>query len=104
MARRVDQVQVVDDAVFGLVGKRCRLRLDRDAALFFQIHRIEHLLAHFAIGQPSTTMDEPIRERRFAVVDVRDDGKIAYVLHSKKGKGHRAKADRSSRGLFVANR
>ena len=49
-------------------------------------------------------MDEPIRQRGFAVVDVRDDGKIANVLHSKKGKGHRVAAGRFFRGLIVANR
>ena len=49
-------------------------------------------------------MDKPIRQRGFAVIDVRDDRKVTYVLHSEKGKGHRVEAGRFSRGLFVANR
>jgi hypothetical protein len=31
-------------------------------------------------------LDEPVGERRLAVVDVGDDGKIADVLHHEKGR------------------
>ncbi|MEO7255920.1 MAG: hypothetical protein ABIZ64_16975 [Casimicrobium sp.] len=49
-------------------------------------------------------MDEPIRQGGLAVVDVRDDGKITYILHSENGKGHRIEAGRFFRGLLKANR
>jgi hypothetical protein len=52
MARRVDQVERVGLAILGLVDQADGLRLDGDAALALDIHRIEHLLLHFALGQP----------------------------------------------------
>src|SRR5205823_9544736 len=38
-------------------------------------------LFHFAIGQTTAALDQTIRQRRFAVVDVSDDGKVADLLH-----------------------
>jgi hypothetical protein len=64
-----------------------RLRLDGDAALALQVHGIEHLLFHFAVGQSTAQLDEAVGQGRLAVVDVSDDGKIADVLHRK---GHPA--------------
>ena len=43
MAGRVDQVEVVDLSVARLVMQRSGLRLDGDAALFLDVHRVEHL-------------------------------------------------------------
>ena len=50
MARSVDQVQLVCFAVLGLVIHRDRMRLDRDAALALEVHRIEQLILHVARG------------------------------------------------------
>jgi len=36
---------------------------------------------HLAVGQPAAQLDKAVREGRFAVVDVRDDGEITYVPH-----------------------
>ena len=46
VARRVDQVQLV-----ALPLDADGLRLDRDPALALEVHRVEHLLAHLALGQ-----------------------------------------------------
>jgi hypothetical protein len=46
-----------------------------------QLHRVEHLLAHLALRQPAAELDDAVGQRRFAVIDVRDDGEIADVLH-----------------------
>ena len=73
VARRVDQVQPVGDAVARLVGQRRGLRLDRDAALALEVHRVEHLRLHLAILQATADLDETVGERRLAVVDVRND-------------------------------
>jgi hypothetical protein len=89
VARRVDQVQPVRKSVARDVSERRRLRLDRDAALALEVHRIEHLGLHFAIGQSATALDEPVGKRRLAVIDVRDDREIADVQH---GKSQRAPA------------
>jgi hypothetical protein len=64
-----------------LYGERRRLRLDRDPAFALEIHRVQHLLLHLARGQAATALDEPVRQRRFAVVDVSNDGKVADQVH-----------------------
>ncbi len=80
--RRVDQVQVVDLSVARRVRERGGLRLDRDPALALELHRVEDLLAHLALGETAAALDEAVCERRFAVIDVRDDRKVADELHS----------------------
>ncbi len=92
--RRVDHVQLVGLAVARLVAQRDALRLDRDAALALEVHRVEHLRLHLAVLQAAADLDEAVGERRLAVVDVRDDGKIADQFH--RGPSDRQVVDRSS--------
>ena len=77
MARRVHQVQDIGLAILCLIGQAYGLGLDGDAALFLDIHRVEHLLLHFAFGQAAAMLDQAISQRRLAMVDMGDDGKIA---------------------------
>jgi hypothetical protein len=53
---------------------------DGDAALAFQVHGVEHLLVHFALRQCAGHFEQAIGKRGFAVIDVRDDTKIADEL------------------------
>ena len=57
------------------------MRLDGDAALAFEVHRIQHLLAHLPFLQRARRLQQPIRQRRLAVVNVRDDAKIPDMAH-----------------------
>ena len=77
MARRVDQVQHVGLAIVGMVGEPDGVRLDRDPALALEVHRIEHLRFHLARLQGAGHLEEAVGERRLAVIDVGDDGKVA---------------------------
>jgi hypothetical protein len=81
MARRVHQIEDVILAVLGLVVQPDGLRLDGDAALALDIHGIEHLLLarHFAIGQSTGHLDQAVGQRRFAMVDMGDNGEVADV-------------------------
>ncbi len=81
MARRVDQVEVVDLAVAGGVLQRRGLGLDRDAALALDVHRVEHLRLHLAVAQAAAAVDQAVGQRRLAVVDVGNDGEVADVVH-----------------------
>ena len=72
VARRVDQVQLV-----ALPGNAHRLGLDRDPALALEIHRVEQLLAHVAVGDGVRELENPIGQGRLPVVDVGDDGEVA---------------------------
>ncbi len=74
---RVDQVQLV-----ALPLDADGLRLDRDAALALEIHRVEHLLAHLPLGERRGQLEDAVGERRLAVVDVRDDGEVADAIEA----------------------
>ena len=76
---RVDQVELVVDAVRGGVAHPDGVQLDRDAALALQVHGVEDLLAHLALVERAGGLDEPVRQSGLAVVDVGDDAEIADV-------------------------
>ena len=90
MPRRVDQVEVVDPPIACGVLQRRRLRLDRDAALALDVHRVEHLRLHLALAQAPATLNDPIGQRAFAVVDVGNDGEVADVVHGDCGATQRS--------------
>ena len=77
MAGRVHQIEDIGLAVLGLVVQAHGLGLDGDAALALDIHGIEHLVLHLAVGQPARDLDQPVGQGRFAMVDMGDDGEIA---------------------------
>ena len=77
MAGRVHQVQRVGDAVLGRIGEPDGLCLDGDAAAPLDVHRIQHLLAHLALGERRSELDQPVGKRRLAVIDVGDDVEVA---------------------------
>ncbi len=81
VARGIDQVELIGLAISRLVTQGCGLGLDGDAALPLQVHGIEHLGLHLAVGQAAAQVDDAIRQRGFAVVDVGDDGKVSGQLH-----------------------
>ena len=76
---RVDQVQLVGLPVGALEEHAHRLRLDRDAPLALEVHRVEHLRAHVALVHGVRQLEDAVGERRLAVVDVRDDREVADV-------------------------
>ena len=84
MPGRVDEVQVVDLTIPGLVLQRRCLCLDGDAPLFLDVHRVKHLGFHIAFSKATTTLDESVCQCRLTVVDVRNDGEISDVIHQRK--------------------
>ena len=79
VARRVDQVEHVLLPVVGRVVQPDRVRLDRDAALALEVHAVEHLRLHLAHLERAGDFEEPVGQRRLAVVDVRDDREVTDV-------------------------
>ena len=77
----VDQIQVVNLAVFGLVSQRSGLRLDGYPTLFFDVHRVQHLRFHLSVAQAAAALNDAVSQGGFAVVNVRDDRKISDVVH-----------------------
>ena len=94
--RRVDDIELIGAAIAGRIAQRHALRLDGDAALPLQIHRIEHLLGHFPFAQTAADLNEAVGERGLAVIDVRDDRKIAnmpHISHESRYLARRGKCD-----------
>ncbi len=77
VAGSVDQVELVFVAVVREVMQANALGLDGDAALALEVHRIEHLGGHFALGERASKLEQAIGQGGFSVVDVRDDAKVA---------------------------
>ncbi len=101
VARGVHQVEDVGLAVLGQIFEPDRLGLDGDAALALDVHRIEHLLDHVALGHRPRLLDQPVGERRLAVVDMGDDGKVADVVDGVDGH-ERGIAGRAGEGNELA--
>ena len=78
--RRVHEVEDVGFSVLRPVLEPHRLGLDGDAALALDVHRIEHLLDHVALRDRAGRLDQPVGERRLAVVDVSDDREVADMV------------------------
>ncbi len=88
MAGRVHQIQRVGVAVLRRIAQPHRLRLDGDAAFLFQLHIVEHLLAHVARRHRAGGLDQAIGQRAFAVIDMRDDRKIPDQRKRRVGHGY----------------
>ncbi len=85
MAGCVHQVQDVGAAILGHVIEPHRLGLDGDAALAFDVHGIEHLFAHVAQRHCAGMLDQPVSQRRLAMIDMRHNGKIADPVELLRG-------------------
>ena len=77
VAGRVDEVQHVGMAVLRGVFDADGVGLDGDAALALDVHRVEQLVLHVALGHGAGELDQPVGERRLPVVDMGDDGEVA---------------------------
>ena len=80
MSRCVDEMQFVIVPILSLVVETHRLCLNRNAALTFQIHIIENLGFHLTLCQRPCIFNQPVRNRRFAMVDVCNNRKITDEL------------------------
>ncbi len=77
VAGGIDEVELVGVAVLGREGHADGLGLDGDALLALQVHGVEHLGGHIALGDSARHLQEAVGEGGFAVVDVGDDAEVA---------------------------
>ncbi len=80
MARRVDQIKYILFPVFRLIYDTDCLRFYRDPPLALQFHIVKHLRLHLPLGQQSGLFYDPVRKRRFPVVNVGNNAKISYIF------------------------
>ena len=85
VARRVDQVEAVDEAVLRRVLQAHGARLDRDPLLALQVHGVQDLARHLPRIDRVGELEEAVREGRLPVIDVGDDREVAEALL---GDGH----------------
>ena len=84
VTRCVDEIEDVFLTGLRAVVQADGMGLDRDAALALEVHRVEHLRLHLAGLESAGNLEKTIGQRRLAMVDVRDDGKVTDVaqVHS----------------------
>jgi hypothetical protein len=95
--RRVDEVQLVP-----LPGDADGLGLDGDAPFALELHGVEHLRAHLARRDRLGQLEDPVRERRLPVVDVRDDRKVADAALVHERRWYSRTSDANAAGLAAA--
>ncbi len=81
VAGRVDQVE--RRSVWpsrGRVLEAHRPGLDRDAVLALEVHRVEHLARHLPRVDRVGQLEQPVGQRRLAVIDVGDDREVAQAV------------------------
>ncbi len=81
MTGRIDEIQLIDLAGDRFERERDALRFDGNAPLPLQIHRVEHLSLHLPRIETAAFLDESIRQSRFAMINMSNDGKVADILH-----------------------
>ena len=77
MPGRIDQIEFVLNTVFRAIKHPHRFGFDRDALFTFQVHLVHHLLDHIAFGDRASKFEQAVGQRRLAVIDMRDNAKIA---------------------------
>ncbi|CAH0326311.1 hypothetical protein SRABI128_05263 [Microbacterium sp. Bi128] len=93
VAGRVDHVECEGLAAGGPRHPH-RLRLDRDAALALDVHAVEVLRAHVAVGDDAGDLQHAVGQRRLAVVDVGDDAEVADLRRRGDGRLERLQGAR----------
>ena len=78
MTRSVDKVQCIGLVVLRLVRHLNGVQLDRDASLLFKLHIVEDLIGlHFAGGDGSGALQQPVGDGLLTVIDMRDDAEVS---------------------------
>ena len=87
MAGGVDQVEDIGLAISRRVFDAHGVGLDGDAAFALDIHAVQQLFLHVAVGNRAGGLDQPVGKRGFTVVDMGHDGEIADVIKVSHGQG-----------------
>ena len=72
MSGCINQIQHVRLPILCLVVQPHSVRFNGDATLALKIHIVQHLGRHIASGNRAGEFEQPIGERGFAMIDVRD--------------------------------
>jgi hypothetical protein len=90
--RRIEQIQPIGLTRLACVTHRHRMCLNCDPPLALQVHRIKKLVLPLALLDRAGALQQPVGQRRLAVIDVRDDAKIARQLNGHESATMRVRA------------
>ena len=76
MAGCINEIELIGDAVVGLVHHANGVGLDSDAALALQVHVIQNLGLHLAACDRTGEFEQTVAQRRLAMVDVGDNREV----------------------------
>ena len=93
---RIHQVDLVQISILGRVGHGDRMALDGDAALLFQIHRVEVLLGEHALRHRVGVFQQAVGQRGFAMIDVGNDAEITSKRDVHAGRQMRVPPERDN--------
>ena len=79
MARGVDEVEIVGDAVVAGVREADGVALDGDAPLPLDVHGVQDLVPELTFSHHAGPLDKAVRQGGLAVVDMGDDAEVADV-------------------------
>ena len=79
MTGRINQVEDLGLPIRRGLGQTHRARLHGNTALPLDIHIIEHLFNHLTVSNRAGQRQDSISECRLTVIDVRDNGEVAYL-------------------------
>ncbi len=77
MPRGIDQIKLINLSILRRVQHADSMSLDRDTALPLQVHRIQNLRLHFAHRQRPGQLQQPVGQRGFPVINVRNNREVA---------------------------
>ena len=82
-----DKIKLIALTIIGILIERDASGLDGNAALALDNSGVKKLIIHLPFFQPPTVLNETIGKRRFTMIDMGNDGKIAdkaYIRHEKR--------------------
>ena len=80
MTRRIDEVQLIGLSISSVIIEGHALGFDGDSALALDVHGVQNLLLHLSVGEAPAMLDEPVSQRRLAMVDMGNDGEVPNVV------------------------
>ena len=81
MTRCIDQIEDIFLPILRMIDCTNGLGLDRDTPFPLNVHIIQDLILHLTLRQDPRLFNDPVCERAFSVIDMRDDAEIANLIH-----------------------
>ena len=103
VARGINEVQLIGFAVFGRVIQGNAVGFDGDPALALEVHGVQNLGFHFALGEAAAHLNKTIGQRRLAMVNVGDDGEIADMTQITHGSTLKKSRRQTARRKIAGN-